>query len=239
VRETSSAGTSKQYAEGPGIDRPYGFVDGNSVASFYVADHLGSIAQTTNSSGSTNATPRTYDPYGGLQTGGSNGGFAFTGREWDAETNLYYYRARYYDPTIGRFLSEDPAGWSASPNLYVYVANHPLVARDPSGLRLLKCARRAQGLLATTSHVYVCDPDTNKNCGEGAKDFRASGNFCDYTPYPQTDEPVCQSGPGVVCVPIPESEKPNNERDFFDCCMNPPPSLPCRPDNSCHEYADN
>ncbi len=45
----------------------------------------------------------------------SKGGFAFTGREWDPETNLYYYRARYYDPKIGRFLSEDPEGFIDGP----------------------------------------------------------------------------------------------------------------------------
>jgi RHS repeat-associated protein len=46
--------------------------------------------------------------------GGSSSGFAFTGREWDPEAGLYYYRARYYDPKIGRFLSEDRSGFQAA-----------------------------------------------------------------------------------------------------------------------------
>ena len=50
------------------------------------------------------------DPWGNLTTGSSTAGYAHTGREWDAETNLYYYKARYYDPRIGRFLNQDPIG---------------------------------------------------------------------------------------------------------------------------------
>ncbi|HID76205.1 MAG TPA: hypothetical protein EYP56_09445, partial [Planctomycetaceae bacterium] len=58
----------------------------------------------------------------------------FTGREYDAETALYYYRARYYNAAIVRFLSEDPIGFGAGdPNLYRYVANSPTTFTDPSG----------------------------------------------------------------------------------------------------------
>ncbi|HPN95175.1 MAG: tRNA(Glu)-specific nuclease WapA precursor [bacterium ADurb.Bin236] len=56
--------------------------------------------------------------------------YAYTGRQWDAEASLYHYRARYYDPHIGRFISEDPQ-WS--PNLYAYVSNNPMNYTDPSG----------------------------------------------------------------------------------------------------------
>jgi RHS repeat-associated protein len=60
--------------------------------------------------------------------------FRYTGREWDQETGLYYYRARYYDPSIGRFISEDPAGYNAGMNVYRYVRNNPLLFVDPLGL---------------------------------------------------------------------------------------------------------
>lgn len=59
---------------------------------------------------------------------------SFTGKEWDPETGLYYYRARYDDPTTGRFLSEDPVGFAASTNHYVYVQNNPVLFTDPTGL---------------------------------------------------------------------------------------------------------
>jgi RHS repeat-associated protein len=77
---------------------------------------------------------REYDPYGNPIQGGTTSGHAFTGREWDAETGLYYYRARYYDPKIGRFLSEDPIGLLGGINLYAYVGNNPCNLKDPFGL---------------------------------------------------------------------------------------------------------
>jgi RHS repeat-associated protein len=60
--------------------------------------------------------------------------YRFTGREWDSELGIYFYRARYYDPEIGRFLSEDPLRFGADPNHYSYVGNAPWVFDDPLGL---------------------------------------------------------------------------------------------------------
>ena len=61
-------------------------------------------------------------------------GYALTGREWDAETNLYYYRARYYDPSGGRFISEDPIRFQGGINLYAYANDNPVRFLDPWGL---------------------------------------------------------------------------------------------------------
>ena len=60
--------------------------------------------------------------------------FAFTGREWDPEIELYFYRARYYDPHVGRFISSDPIGPDGGFNTYAYVDNNPLSYIDPDGL---------------------------------------------------------------------------------------------------------
>ncbi|MCL4244490.1 MAG: RHS repeat-associated core domain-containing protein [Candidatus Dadabacteria bacterium] len=59
----------------------------------------------------------------------------FTGREYDAESGLYYYRARYYDSSIGRFLSEDLIGFNGGINIYTYVGNNPASFVDPLGLQ--------------------------------------------------------------------------------------------------------
>jgi RHS repeat-associated protein len=72
-----------------------------------------------------------YDAFG---NGGTVTGYGFTGREFDPETGLLYYRARYYDPKIGRFISEDPIGLSAGINFYSYVYNDPVNLVDPFGL---------------------------------------------------------------------------------------------------------
>ena len=60
--------------------------------------------------------------------------YTYTAREYDPETGLYYYRARYYDAAAGRFLQEDPFGFGAGVNFYAYVNNNPINLIDPMGL---------------------------------------------------------------------------------------------------------
>jgi len=67
--------------------------------------------------------------------GATEKSFAYTSREWDEEIDLYYYRARHYDPQIGRFVQKDPIGLAAGDtNLYRYVGNNPKKWVDPFGL---------------------------------------------------------------------------------------------------------
>jgi RHS repeat-associated protein len=66
-----------------------------------------------------------------------------TGREWDKETGLYYYRARYYDPMEGRFVSKDPISFAGGDvNLYGYVLNNPINYVDPKGLEVFLFGRQ-------------------------------------------------------------------------------------------------
>jgi RHS repeat-associated protein len=66
--------------------------------------------------------------------GGIDFRFGYTGRELDEETGNYYYRSRYYDSTVGRFISEDTIGFeSGDANLYRYVFNSPTNYTDPTG----------------------------------------------------------------------------------------------------------
>jgi RHS repeat-associated protein len=106
----------------------------NSV-SYYQSDALGSVTSLTSSSG-TIAGTYTYDSFGKLSaaTGSVINPFQYTGREFDIETGTYFHRARYYDPNVGRFLSEDPTGFGGGTAFYRYVNNRPTVAFDPSGL---------------------------------------------------------------------------------------------------------
>jgi len=68
--------------------------------------------------------------------------FKYTGRRLDPETGLYYYRARYYSASLGRFLQTDPIGYGDDMNMYAYVGGDPVNATDPSGAiaKLLKVA---------------------------------------------------------------------------------------------------
>ena len=68
-------------------------------------------------------------------TGTLTNPFQYTGREFDQETGIHFYRMRYFDHNVGRFLSEDPTGFEAGANFYSYVANNPVRFVDPLGLQ--------------------------------------------------------------------------------------------------------
>ena len=141
VTEVDVAGnTLAAYAQGAGIDEPLAMWRAGAT-SYYEADGLGSV--TSLSAGSTLSATYTYDAFGNptASTGTLTNPFRYTGREWDSETNLYYYRARYYDPASGRFVSEDPIRWfSGTADFYGYVQNDPADLVDPLGLRAAKSA---------------------------------------------------------------------------------------------------
>jgi len=109
------------------------------IVHFYHNDHLGSPLAMTDEDGSV-VWRRDYFPFGQEIDPGGETTFnphTFTGKEFDAETGLYYYGARYYDPVIGRFISVDPAGSDPSDpqswNRYVYTLNNPYKYVDPDG----------------------------------------------------------------------------------------------------------
>jgi RHS repeat-associated protein len=132
LREARGATTLK-YVHGQGMDEPLASDDGAALAYFHT-DALGSVVRVTDATGGV-ALTRQYDAWGNLQTSGAQAGYAFTGREWDSEVGLYYYRARYYEPLSGRFTSEDPIGFGGGANFYGYVGGDPVDRVDPLGLQ--------------------------------------------------------------------------------------------------------
>ena len=98
-----------------------------------LTDALGSTVALLDASGAVQ-TQYTYEPFGATSTSGavSANPAQYTGRENDG-AGLYYYRARYYDPNAGRFISEDPIGFEAGINFYSYAFDSPINLRDPSG----------------------------------------------------------------------------------------------------------
>ena len=75
-------------------------------------------------------------------------------REWDTETGLYYYRARYYEPTTGRFITEDPKRFDAGINFFRYTSNNPIDFTDPSGMLQL-CCRLARSVNGLACHCFL------------------------------------------------------------------------------------
>jgi len=122
-----------RYTHGPGIDEPIGMSRGG-VNYFYHQDGLGTVTDLTDSTGAT-AQSYAYDAYGNIiqQTGSGENPYTYTGRELDAETGLYYFRARYYDPRSGRFLQKDPIGFRGGINFYAFVGDNPIRFKDPFG----------------------------------------------------------------------------------------------------------
>ena len=135
IEETNSSGTAvARYSQGLNIDEPLAMLR-SSTTSYYEADGLGSLTSLSNTSGAL-ANTYTYDSFGNLVTSSGSlvNSFRYTGREFDTETSLYYYRARYYDPNSGRYLSEDPIEFKGGINFYAYVKNNPVRLVDPTGL---------------------------------------------------------------------------------------------------------
>lgn len=109
-----------------GVWTNYTFHHDNLQSVLGLTGHEGSVLQAIS-----------YGPFGEkiATTGAANNNYLhFTGREEDPDSGLYYFRARYYDPAVGRFITEDPKGFDAGVNFYAYAQNNPINANDPYGL---------------------------------------------------------------------------------------------------------
>ena len=152
VEEADQTGAElAHYSQGAGVDEPLAAARGGAVG-FYEQDGLGSVTSLTASTGAV-LNSYTYDAYGNVanSTGSFINPYQFTGRDYDAETGLRYYRARYYDQQTGRFISEDPINFDGGINFYAFVGNSPTNFIDPFGF--------AQCYYQIAGHTLVCMSD--------------------------------------------------------------------------------
>ncbi len=192
IAEYNDSGTMlRRYIYGPGIDEPMAMIDETSGEwYFYHTDALGSVVAVYNAYATTPAIVEeyVYDVYGSvtiLDASGSvitssaiNNPYMYTGRRYDEESGLYYFRARYYDASIGCFLSVDPLGYVDGMNLYTYVSNNPLAYIDPFGLQkqgLLDKIQSALGYAGMAPVIGIFADAANTGISIGRGDWKGAG----------------------------------------------------------------
>jgi len=133
----TASGVAARYFYGPDVDELLARQRPNEGVAWYLADRLGSVRDIANAAGGI-VNHIEYDAFGGIISESNpqlGDRFKYTGREWDSVSGLYNYRARYYMPELGIFMSEDPIGFCAGDaNLRRYVGNRVTNATDPSGM---------------------------------------------------------------------------------------------------------
>ncbi len=186
----------RYFVPGPAIDERVAQIEANGAVTYMHTDRQASVVAITDAAGNV-VSRRGYGSYGetdGAQLVGTGSHpFGYTGRRWDPDLGIYYYRARWYDPETGTFLQTDPIGSLDYVNLYAYVGLEPGNATDPTGMCGLKpgdpLSRKDQCSGSWSEPFSSASPGQNgaARTGELAiQDHYAEGSGEPYTVDPKT-----------------------------------------------------
>jgi RHS repeat-associated protein len=171
---TSTGALAQRYVMGPGTDEPLLVYKSGGVKYWAITDERGSTISNADSSGTPQVT-NTYDEYG-IPGAGNALRMQYTGQVWLSELGMYYYKARIYSPTLGRFMQTDLIGYGDGMNWYNYVGGDPVNAGDPSGL----CGANEHMGTVTGSHIARCLPNgyaSADGSGDGTGGNSSSGGI--------------------------------------------------------------
>jgi RHS repeat-associated protein len=242
-----SAGTTIQtFTFYPGSETPHSVLRSGGNRQYYLTEiGAGSVWGIHDSTAAVKNHYR-YAPFGLLEDSSEvvKNPLRFTGREYDPETRLYFNRARYYDPELARFISEDPIGQNGGLNQYAYVMNDPVNATDPLGTDCISdrtsyqdgapCSGGRGGGRGVNTLGYagadINDPWAGLNSGDdnqqGAYDCRKSGNNWDCTAMdPSTEDHALEDDANEImalCGITDACATPESERAFSDLVQGGP-----------------
>jgi RHS repeat-associated protein len=174
-----------EYAFYPGVDNPHSVT--TSAGTFVMATETpGNVIGLMPDGTAGVSSQYAYKPFGTMERNDQTvaNSLRFQSRPYDSETGLYYFRARYYDPSIARFISEDPIGLAGGINSYAFAGNDPVNGRDPFGLEPCTEEQRARGA------IQADFSDGNSVCKE------ATG-----LPPIVITAPATPSGPPIITLP--------------------------------------
>jgi RHS repeat-associated protein len=229
VQEQSGGAVTANLLTG-GVDEYYLRMDTTGTYS-YLTDALGSTVALTDSTGAS-VEQYSYGPYGILSSNGNDSNsYTYTGRESDG-LGIDYYRARYYNPATGRFLSEDPLGFDGGfTNLYAYVGDIPTKYTDPSGMQeiILDPALIDEALEVASPKQSLPMPDGGRLDLTGKPHFDPDSG--EPIPTPHVHDPIPPNPPPYDNFPtgrqsVPRPATPDDLQKAIDHNRSIPPAQP-------------